>query len=100
MLRGVLTFTPPRRPRLEIKTETEADMTMLNSLAHDGSTLALISCTPPGLDGVPPHEAAMLRRNGKEWRLLAARPYPAGLERQKFSALLARAPLCAAPDSP
>ena len=100
MLRGVLMFTPPRRPRLDVKVETKADATTLASLGAAGYTLALVSCTPRGLDGIPPHAAAMLRYTGEGWRLLEAWPYPQDIEHLRFSALLARGPLCAAPESP
>ena len=75
------------RPRLDIRTETKADAATLDSARPRRISLALVSCTPAGLAGVPPHEAAMLRRSGKGWRCWTAWRYPAGLERQKFSAL-------------
>jgi hypothetical protein len=97
MLRGVLLFTEPRRPALDITTETKADSATLDAAAQAGDTVALISCTPPGLGGAPPGEAALLRRTADGWRLVEAWPYPAGMEQWRFAALLARAPLCAAP---
>jgi hypothetical protein len=100
MLSGVLMFTPPRRPHLDIKVETKADAATFGQLVASGYRLALVTCTPPGLRGIPPHEAAMLRYTPEGWRLLEAWPYPADIERDRFSALLARGPLCAAPDPP
>ena len=100
MLSGVLMFTPPRRPRLDIKVETRADAATLDQLAGAGYQLALVTCTPVGLPGVPAHEAAMLRRGDEGWRLVEAWAYPADTARQRFSALLARGPLCAAADPP
>src|SRR5208337_2771342 len=49
MLRGVLMFTPPRRPGLDLRTETKADTATLDALAAAGYRLALVSCTPSGL---------------------------------------------------
>jgi hypothetical protein len=96
MLRGVLLFTPPARPRLDLRTETNADPATFAALAAAGYRLALVSCTPAGLQDVPAHVAALLQYGADGWRPLASWPYPVSLPRQHFAALLARAPLCAA----
>lgn len=98
MLRGVLLFTPPARPGLDLRTETTADAATLARDAAAGYRLALVSCTPAGWDQVRAHVAALLRFDEGHWRMVASWPYPPGLARQHFAALLARAPLCAAPD--
>jgi hypothetical protein len=95
MLRGVLLFTPPARPGLDLRTETAANPATLAAVAAAGYRLALVSCTPEGMPGVPAHVAALLRLDNGDWRMLANWPYPAGLARQHFAGLLARAPLCA-----
>jgi hypothetical protein len=95
MLRGVLMFTPPRRPGLDLRTETKADAATLDALAAAGYRLALVSCTPSGLDGVPAHVAAMLRYGDGGWRVLDAWSYPDRLQHGHFAALLARGPICA-----
>jgi hypothetical protein len=95
MLRGVILFTAPRRLSLDIETRTEADPGTLEAVAGAGYTLALVSCTPVGLNGVPPGEAVLLRHAADGWRLVQAWPYPAGIAHWRFAALLARAPLCA-----
>jgi hypothetical protein len=95
MLRGVILFTAPRRPGLDIQTRTEADPGTLEAVAGAGYTLALISCTPVGLNGLPPGEAVLLRRAADGWRLVQAWSYPAEIAHWRFAALLARAPLCA-----
>ena len=95
MLRGVLMFTPPARPKLVLRTETTADAATLDALAAAGYRLALVSCTPAGLGEVPAHVAAMLRYGDGAWRALEVWPYPPALAHQRFTALLARAPLCA-----
>jgi hypothetical protein len=95
MLRGVLLFTPPRRPGLDIRTETKADAPTLELLAAAGYRLALVTCTPSGLDFIPAHVAAMLRYGDGGWRVLDAWPYPDRLTHAHFAALLARGPLCA-----
>jgi hypothetical protein len=95
MLRGVMLFTPPARPRLELRTETNADPATMSALVHAGYRLALVSCTLPGLSDVPPHVAALLRYGDDGWKAEATWPYPPSLVHQKFTALLARGPLCA-----
>jgi hypothetical protein len=95
MLRGLLLFTPPRRPGLDITTETRADAATLDAVAAAGYTLAFVSCTPPGLDDVPPDAAALLRRADGRWGPVAVWPYPADITGWRFAALLARGPLCA-----
>lgn len=96
MLRGVLLFTPPARPKLDLRTETTADPATLAALATAGYRLALVSCTPSGLADVPAHVAALLQYGTDGWRPLASWPYPAALRQQRFTALLGQAPLCAA----
>lgn len=95
MLRGVILFTEPRRPALEIQTRTQADPGTLEAVAGVGYNLALISCSPVGLNGVPPGEAVLLRHAADGWRLVQAWPYPPDIAHWRFAALLARAPLCA-----
>ena len=95
MLRGVLMFTPPRRPGIDVRTETNADAATLDGLAAAGYGLALVTCTPTGLPGIPGHVAALLRHSDGEWRVLDTWPYPPHLKQQHFAALLARGPLCA-----
>jgi hypothetical protein len=95
MLRGVILFTAPRRPGLDIQTRTEADPDTLEAVARAGYTLALISCAPVGLNGVPPGEAVLLHHAADGWQLVQAWPYPADIAHWRFAALLARAPLCA-----
>jgi len=95
MLRGVILFTTPRRPGLDIQTRTQADASTLEEVASAGYTLALISCAPLGLEGVSPGQAVLLRHTPDGWRLVQAWPYPADIAHWRFAALLARAPLCA-----
>jgi hypothetical protein len=96
VLRGVLLFTPPRRPALDIRTEATADASTLNALAAAGYRLALVTCTPSGLDGIPTRVAAMLRFGDGRWRLVDAWPYPDWPKHVHFAALLGRGPVCAA----
>jgi hypothetical protein len=97
MLRGVLLFTPPRRPGLDFRIETGTGAATLREAADAGYRLALVTCTPSGLDGVPAGVAAMLRDTPDGWRALQTWPWPTTIKTQRhFPALLARAPFCAA----
>jgi hypothetical protein len=94
MLRGVLAETPPRRRRLVLLRLDMADPAALDAVARRGYPLALISCIPPGLAGLPAGQAALLRRDRDGWRVLAAWPYPADDTGEPWQQILAWAPLC------
>ncbi|HTZ37056.1 MAG TPA: hypothetical protein VMB84_13580, partial [Stellaceae bacterium] len=79
MLADYLASAPPRRRGLALVQRRTADAATLAGLAATGWGLALISCTPPGLAGLVPGEAALLKLEGGEWRRLAAWPHPAGI---------------------
>ncbi len=95
-LRGVILFTPPRQPVLDFRTETTADAATLDRVAAAGYRLALVSCTQAGLAGAPANVAALLRHTEARWQTVETWPYPADIARRRFSALLARGPVCAA----
>jgi hypothetical protein len=94
MLAGVLGDTPPRRRGLALLRRSSADPATLDEAARLGYPLALISCTPPGLDLAPPGQAALLRHDRDGWRLVAAWPYPAADPGQRWQRILSWAPLC------
>jgi hypothetical protein len=96
-LRGVLLFTPPRRPGLDFHTETSVSPATLASVAAAGYRLALVTCAPTGLDGVPAGDAAMLRATPDGWRVLQTWAWPDRIRQQPFAGLMAREPLCAGP---
>ena len=97
LLRGVLLFTPPRRPGLDFRVDTGDSADALNAAAAAGYRLALVTCTPAGIADVPVGVAAMLQHDGDGWHPLQTWPWPSSLRRQHFAALLARGPLCAGP---
>jgi hypothetical protein len=43
---------------------------------------------------LPPRQAVLLRFDDGLWRRVAAWPYPAGADRQRWQRILAWAPLC------
>lgn len=94
MLRGVLLFTQPRRPGLQIRTETTADAATLRKVAAEGYHIALVTCTPTELGGAPSEVAALLQYSGDGWHALAIWHYPPELKTRRFAAMLARKPLC------
>lgn len=89
-LRGVLMFTPPRRPGLHIRTETDAATDALPSAAAAGYELALVTCMPDGT-------ASMLRHAPEGWQRLQTWSWPTSLKAEPFGSMLARGPLCAGP---
>jgi hypothetical protein len=96
MLRGLLLFTPRTPATLDLRTETKANPATLQALSATGFHLALVTCTPADLPGVPPGVAAMLRYRNGDWQVLKTWSYAPDLAHRRFAALLARAPLCAA----
>lgn len=96
MLRGVILFTPPRRPDLTFRVEDKADAATLDAVGKAGYTLAFLSCTPPGLDGTPAKVAALMTQGRDGWHPLAVWHYPPDLAQRHFTSL-ARGPACAGP---
>jgi hypothetical protein len=79
LLGGYLASVPPRRRGLDLKRYATADPATLDRADAAGYDLALISCTPHGLDELPAGEAALLQHEPNGWHALAAWPYPAGI---------------------
>jgi hypothetical protein len=96
-MRGVLLFTPPRRPGLDFRIETDVTPATLAAATADADRLALVTCAPPGLDGVPPGDAAVLQATPGGWQVVQTWAWPSRIKQQEFSAMLARDPLCAGP---
>ncbi|HTQ35215.1 MAG TPA: hypothetical protein VMI30_13675 [Stellaceae bacterium] len=80
LLAGYLAIAPPRRRGLVLTRYTTADAATLDKAAAAGETLAVVTCTPDALLGLPPKQAALLRRDASGgWRAVATRPYGAGI---------------------
>lgn len=94
MLAGVLRDTAPRRADLHLLSLAAADPAALEEAARRGYALALVSCTPPEMAGLPPREAALLRHDATGWRQVAVWPYPASAYRERWQHILAWGPLC------
>ncbi len=94
LLRGVLLFTAPRHARLEFRTEPAATPAALEEARAAGFPDALVTCAPDGLAGIPPGQGGLLRYAGGRWAALTTWTLPAGLNGQRFSAMLPHTPLC------
>jgi hypothetical protein len=94
MISGVLADTPPRRRLLDLLRRNTADAATLDEAARLGYPLALISCTPDGLGGLPADQAVLLRRDPYGWRLIAVWPYPPHAAEQRWQRILSWPPLC------
>jgi hypothetical protein len=79
MLSDYLASAPPRRRGLDILMRKAADAATLDEVASEGYDLALISCTPAGLDDLPPGQAALVEHGAGGWHKIAAWPYSAGI---------------------
>jgi len=76
VLEGVLRFTPPRRPEVELTFVDRFDGTTLAGLAQQGIATVLISCTPEEIGEVAAQRAVLLERAGDGWRAIAIWRYP------------------------
>lgn len=91
VLEGLLRMTPPRRPNLVLDdVPTLGPDTFAGLAAYQW---ALISCTPPGMAGVPEGEAALFAHEAKGWMLADHWRYTATGDGH-WSRVIAWAPLC------
>ena len=68
LLGDYLASVPPRRHGLDILRRNTADPATLDAAAAAGYGLAVISCTPQGLVGLPAGMAALVRHDTEGWR--------------------------------
>lgn len=78
LLGDYLASAPPRRRGLDIKRYRTADAATLAAAAAAGYEFAVVSCTPPALDGLPAGVAALLRHDAAGWHTLGTWRYGAG----------------------
>jgi hypothetical protein len=79
LLSDYLASAPPRRRGLDILRRKTADAATLDAVAAAGYDLAVISCTPSGLDDLPPGVAALVKHDGAGWHAVATWPYAPGI---------------------
>ncbi len=94
LLRGVLLFTPPRRQHLDFRSELAANQAALDDAHAHGFDRALVTCAPAGLGGLAAGQAGLIAYTQGGWRVLEAWTLPAGLRRQRFSAMLPHSVFC------
>lgn len=89
-VKGVLRYTAPRRPDVTFSVATRVQA----GLAMTGYGLALLSCAPREVAGVPKGSAALLERTASGWRAKAVWQYPPVPPHARWSEVLAPAALC------
>jgi len=89
-LEGVLRYTPPRRPNLDLVVATDPKI----APAAGEPRRALFSCAPTGADDVPAGAAALRIRDGLAWQTQSFWRYPPVPPRTRWSQVLAPEPLC------
>ncbi len=94
LLRGVLLFTPPRRPHMDFRTELAATPAALEDARQAGFIRALVTCAPAGLAGLPAGVSGLLAFEAGAWHPIAMWPLPVGLGRVRFSAMLPHGVFC------
>jgi len=87
MLRAALELTPPRRRGLDIY-DVSSVAGGLEAAAKRGYVKAVVSCAASA------HEAQLLAYDGAGWRIEKSWPYPAVATRERWTTVLAAAPLC------
>jgi hypothetical protein len=87
MLRAALELTPPRRRDLDIYDVSSVEGG-LEAAAKRGYVKAVLSCAAPA------NEAQLLAYDGATWRVEKAWPYPPVTTRERWTTVLAAAPLC------
>ena len=87
MLRAALELTPPRRRGLDIY-DVSSVAGGLDAAAKRGYVKAVLSCAAPA------NEAQLLAYDGTAWRVEKSWPYPPVTTRERWTTVLAAAPLC------
>ncbi len=87
MLRAALELTPPRRRGLDIY-DVSSVAGGLEAAVKRGYVKAVVSCAAPA------NEAQLLAYDGTGWRVEKSWPYPAVTTRERWTTVLAAAPLC------
>ena len=94
LLRGVLLFTPPRRPHMAFRMALSATQAALDDASGAGFTQALVTCAPGGLAGLPPGRSGLLTFASGTWHVAGTWPLPVGLAKVRYSAMLPHGALC------
>jgi hypothetical protein len=79
LLDAYLANQPPRRRGLVLAYYRTADTATLDAAAAAGYDLAAITCTPAGLEGIPPRVVALLKHDAAGWKMVATWPQSLGI---------------------
>jgi hypothetical protein len=79
LIGAYLANVPPRRRGLVIARYDTADLATLDAAAAAGYDLAAITCTPAGLDGLPPGLVALMKHDASGWNVVATWPEAPGI---------------------
>ncbi len=79
LLEGYLASQPPRRRGLVLARYQTADAATLDAAAAEGYEFAAITCTPAGIDELPPGIVALMRHGPDGWNVIASWPQSAGI---------------------
>jgi hypothetical protein len=79
LLSGYLASAPPRRRGLDILWRKTADTATLDQVVSEGYDLAVITCTPDGLMGLPQGVAALIKHDSGGWHPVGTWQYEAGI---------------------
>jgi len=79
LVEAYLANQPPRRRGLGLAYYKTADTATLDAAAAAGYELAVVTCTPPGLDDLPPGVVALLKHDTAGWNVVTTWPQSAGI---------------------
>jgi hypothetical protein len=103
MLRVAIALDRPHSGLASFDDAAGADIDVLNRVMQAGDRYAVISCVPSALAvsplgktlKLPTGQAALLSNDGKDWRLIAAYPYPKNLPpTARWTTELSPGPFC------
>jgi hypothetical protein len=103
MLRVAIALDRPHSGLASFDDAAGADIDILNRVMQAGDRYAVISCVPSALAvsplgktlKLPTGQAALLSNDGKDWRLIAAYPYPKNLPpTARWTTELSPGPFC------
>jgi hypothetical protein len=84
----------PRHPDVTVKALRVLGPDTLRDLAEENYDIALLSCALQPILGVSPGQGAILRRSGNEWNIVRTWSYEVPGPRERWSHVIAEAPLC------
>jgi hypothetical protein len=94
VLEGELRDFEPRRPDVIVKAVRILKPNTLRDLAAENYDIALLSCSSEPVLGLSPGRGAILRRVGDEWKIVRSWSYEVPRPEERWSHVIAGAPLC------